>query len=250
MFRGKMTNKIPPFRLLLWCSLPIIVATTLVSLLRPTLPHWSGPGFLGLIIITAAYIDLKLGTEQNQKFSRLLKASMAIVVTIILSGVGVINHYPGTMGNQSKAEMGSGDFTLDMYGWEALRPEFEKIRNEDIRIGRMSANAPVLTNNWFPGGHLYYYVAYPLGMRLLGVGSVNALHKFWWLNSINGTLDEGDDAYFIVPSNYFTDPNALYGSNFGEIEEPIRIAQKRNGRVARYWFIYRLEKARKPVGGR
>lgn len=250
MFRGKLTYKIPPFRLLLWCSLPIIVATTLVSLLRPTLPHWSGPGFLGLILITAAYIDLKLGTEQNQKFSRLLKASMAIIATVILSGVGVINHYPGTLGNQSKAEMGSGDFTLDMYGWKALRPKFEKIRDEDIRTGRMSANAPLLTNNWFPGGHLYYYIAYPLGMRLLGVGSVNALHKFWWLNSINGTLDAGGDAYFIAPSNYFTNPNALSGFNFGKIGQPLRIAQKRNGRVARYWYIHRLKNAQKFFGGR
>ena len=31
--------------LLLWCSLPIIGCTMLVSLFRDTLPHWSGPGF-------------------------------------------------------------------------------------------------------------------------------------------------------------------------------------------------------------
>jgi len=249
IFRGAWTYKIPPFRLLLWCSLPIIVATTLVSLLRPTLPHWSGPGFLGLILITAVFIDDRLGTGQNQRFSRLSKASVAIISTVILSGILVINHYPGTLGDRSTEKMGSGDFTLDMYGWKALRPEFEKIRNEDIRTGQMSANAPLLINNWFPGGHLYHYIAYPLGMRLLGVGPVNALHKFWWLNSINGTLDTGGDAYFIAPSNYFTDPTELHDLSFGIVKNPVRIAQKRNGRVARYWYIYRLKKARKTVGG-
>ncbi len=247
---GTWTYKIPPFRMLLWCSLPIIVATTLVSLLRPTLPHWSGPGFLGLMLITAVFIEHRLGSEPNQRFSRLLEASVTIIATVILSGVGVINHYPGTLGNQNETKMGSGDFTLDMYGWKALRPEFEKIRDEDIRTSRVSANAPLLIYNWFPGGHLYYYIAYPLGMRLLGVGPVNALHKFWWLNIMNGSLDAGDDAYFITPSNYLTDPTKLHDLNFGEIEKPIRLTQKRNGRVTRYWYIYRLRKARIAVDGR
>ncbi|MBB5286997.1 hypothetical protein HNQ92_005159 [Rhabdobacter roseus] len=237
-------------KVLLWCSLPIILATSLVSLLRPTLPHWSGPGFVGLTLISTAYLDFKMPSEVDFKFpSGLLRAAGVLMAIVVLTGPLLINYYPGTLGKQSGLETGSGDFTLDMYGWKALLPVFEKIRADDIRLGRMSPDAPLLTHKWFPGGHLYYYLAYPLHMRLVGVGDVYDLHKFSWLNALNGTGAQGTDAYFIVPSNYFTDPRGLYAPDFQKIEGSRRIVQKRSGRVARYWYVYRLKNARNQLGG-
>ncbi len=234
-------------KLLLWCSLPIIFSTCLVSLLRPTLPHWSGPGFLGLILLAAGFVDSEF---QSRLYSRLLKASALLITTIILAGVLLIDFYPGTLSTRPEPQTGSGDFTLDMYGWKACRPVFEKIRDSDLRSGRMSPAAPLIVHKWFPGGHLYFYLAYPLGMRLLGVGPVNDLHKFRWLNTLSGPLAQGTDAYFISPSNYFTDPNELYRADFRQIEKPVRIAQRRNGKVARYWYVYRMKGAKSRIESR
>lgn len=234
-------------KLLLWCSLPIILATCLVSLLRPTLPHWSGPGFLGLILLVAGFIDLKFQSGEHRLYSRLLKTSAILIATIIIAGVLLIDFYPGTLNTRPEPRTGSGDFTLDMYGWKSFRSAFEHIREQDLQLGRMSPAAPLIVNKWFPGGHLYFYLAYPLGMRLLGVGPVNDLHKFQWLNAQNGTIAEGTDAYFISPSNYFTDPNELYRVDFQQIEKPVRFVQRRNGEVARYWYVYRMKGAKSRI---
>lgn len=234
-------------KLLLWCSLPIILATCLVSLFRPTLPHWSGPGFLGLILLAAGFMDLRLQNGKYRVYSRLLKTSAFLIATVMLAGVLLIDFYPGTLGSRSEPQTGSGDFTLDMYGWKAFKPAFERIRNQDIKSGKMSSVAPLIVHKWFPGGHLYFYIAHPLGMRLLGVGPVNDLHKFRWLNAQNGTIAQGTDAYFVSPSNYFTDPNELYHADFREIEKPLRITQRRNGKLARYWYVYRMKGAKRSL---
>jgi hypothetical protein len=46
--------------LLLWISLPLIFTFWGLSLFNPTLPHWTGPGFIGLFIIGGIYWSLVL----------------------------------------------------------------------------------------------------------------------------------------------------------------------------------------------
>ncbi|MEI7663768.1 MAG: glycosyltransferase family 39 protein, partial [Bacteroidota bacterium] len=43
-------------RLLLLTSVPLVLVFQSFSLFRSTLPHWTGPGYLGLIIIAAAFL--------------------------------------------------------------------------------------------------------------------------------------------------------------------------------------------------
>ena len=226
-------------KLLLWCSLPIILATCTVSLFRPILPHWSGPGFVGCILLSSAYVDFKLDARQRL-YPRLLRTSALLMVIVILAGVTVINFYPGTLGNKMESKMGAGDFTLDMTGWKELSKEFNMLRVDDIASKRMPGNAPLVTHKWFPGGHQYYYVAYPNRIPFLGLGQLNDLHKFLWLNELQSTAKIGSDAYFITSSDSFTDPHIIYKGLFRKIDTPRRIMQKRAGHIARYWFIYRL----------
>ncbi|WP_221391444.1 glycosyltransferase family 39 protein [Dyadobacter sp. NIV53] len=227
-------------QILLWCSLPIIFCTVLVSIFRFTLPHWSGPGFLGLMLLSAAYIDFRMKSGTNL-YTRLLKISATLIAVVIVAGTLLVNFYPGTLSTRPWPKTGSGDFTLDISGWEGLSDEFKKLRLNDIKTGRMSAETPIVTHKWFPGGHLLYYVAYPLKMRFTGIGQLNELHKFVWLNVIYGSPAIGSNAYFITSSDDFADPNILYGKIFQIIEKPYRTPQIRNGNVARYWYVYRLK---------
>lgn len=229
--------------LLLWCSVPIIVSTTLVSLFRSTLPHWSGPGFLGFMIISAAFIDSNL-TNYSKVTYRLLVASVYLILLIGVAGLALVRCYPGTLSDKTLANTGLHDPTLDVYGWDELQPVFSKIRQVDVANNRMTEQDPLITHNWFPGGHLYFYVAYPLKMRFIGLGKMNELHKFQWLNSIYGTITPGSNAYYIAPSNNFSDAAELYGQSFSSIEKLATIRQTRSGKTARYWYVYRLIGAR------
>lgn len=81
-------------------------------------------------------------------------------------------------------------------------------------------------------------------MRFIGLGSLNDLHKFHWLNSNYGLINPGSNAYFITPSNNFTYPNELYANTFTSIEKAATITQKRSGENARYWYVFRLKGAK------
>lgn len=235
--------------LLYWCSLPIIACTMLVSLFRDTLPHWSGPGFLGLILLGAAWADNFIFPTLNNLPKKLLNGSVLLILFVFTVGPILIRSYPGTMSPKPFPHTGAGDATLDITGWEQLLPAFEKLRNDDIASGRMQRDAPMVVHKWFPGSHIYYHVAYPLGMRTVGVGKLEDLHQFAWLNRLYGQVAAGADAWYISPSNNFSAPSQLFEGQFERFEKAGTITQRRNGHVARYWFVYRLRNARRRFGG-
>lgn len=239
--RRRETEMSPRIALLLWCSLPIIAATIVVSLFRPTLPHWSGPGFVGLILLSSHDISNNFRKSRRGLISRLVSASIGLMIFIVVAGLATVRYYPGTLGNNLAPNTGAGDATLDIYGWEQLLPEFRKIRLEDMRTPTMTEEAPLVVHKWFPGAHLYYYVAFPLGMNVRGMGTLHDLHKFVWLNDMNPPLSAGSCAYFISPSNNFTDPSVIYKNQFDSIELAAKIPCRRNGKLARYWYVFRLK---------
>jgi hypothetical protein len=56
-------------------------------------------------------------------------------------------------------------------------------------------------------------------------------------------LAQGDDAYYITPSNDFKDPAEIYSAQFRRIEKAGTITQRRGGKTARFWYVYRLKGA-------
>jgi 4-amino-4-deoxy-L-arabinose transferase-like glycosyltransferase len=235
------------FRLLLLCGLPLICLATCISLFRSTLSYWSGPGFTGLMLVTASILEGKL-KSRHTRYAMLLTTSIIFILVTIVFGAIIVKNYPGTIGKKREPFVGKGDFTLDRYGWDDIKQKFNSLRNTDIEEKRMRPNAPLLVNKWFPGGHICFYIAYPLGMRTVGYGKLNDLHKFAWLNSQQGLIYPGQDAYFITPSNYFSDPLVLYKDAFDSISLPDVFMEKRNGSLTRYWYVYRLKHARKKLG--
>ncbi|WP_342087392.1 ArnT family glycosyltransferase [Dyadobacter sp. OTU695] len=243
LVRKKVFADAASVALLLWCSLPIIGCTMLVSLFRDTLPHWSGPGFIGLMLIGAAWADGVILPTISNLPRKLLIGSVGLILFVFTVGPILIRCYPGTMSSAPFPRTGAGDATLDITGWEQLLPAFEKLRNDDVANGRMQRNAPMVVHKWFPGSHIYYHVAYPLGMRTVGVGKLEDLHQFAWLNAIYGQVAAGSDAWYITPSNNFTDPAVQFAGQFERFEKAGTITQRRNGHAARHWYIYRLKNA-------
>jgi hypothetical protein len=104
----------------------------------------------------------------------------------------------------------------------------------------MSESSSIIVGKWFPAGHLEFYTSRTTGLPLIGIGPLQDIHKFAWLNKERPTLFIGADAYCIVPSNVPFNVAESYGSYFGTIDAPIVIEQKRGGVVVRNFLVYRL----------
>ncbi|MCU7693073.1 glycosyltransferase family 39 protein [Haoranjiania flava] len=233
--------------MLLWFSLPIIIVTTGVSLFRSTLPHWSGPGFIALMLMTAYVADAVAARRKSFYFTG-LKISAAVIVVALVAGVAAINFYPGTLNpNKDIKKHGQYDFTLDMSGWRSFGKAFEEVYKADLRSGIIKPGTPVLLENWFPAAHILFYVNKGNNIPFKSVGSLNRLHKFAWLNLGKENIKQGQNAYFIASSNYFIDPAELYGNDFSRIKLSKVLASKRGGKTTRYFFIYHLLDARKEL---
>jgi hypothetical protein len=235
-------NKLPVLssqkRILLLCSLPLIITATIISLFKNVLPHWTGPAYSSLILFTACYF----AKQKNDKkiMPRPILFANVLLTVIITSGILLVNFFPGTLGKKDKQLYGEGDFTLDMYGWKNLKPDLIKIIEADIKNGLMKPGAVIIGNKWFPAAHTDFYVAMPLKKDLIAIGDTNEIHQYAWINSKRKILQPGDDAYCITPSNYNADVKDIYAPNFTTILPPQIIEQKRNGTVCRYFYIWRL----------
>jgi hypothetical protein len=230
-------------RILLFCSLPLIITATVISLFKNVLPHWTGPAYSGLILLTACYFAKQKDKTITDKkiMPRPILLASALLAVIIMAGIILINFLPGTLGKKDKKLCGEGDFTLDMYGWRKLAPDFAKIIITDINDGLMKPDAVIICNKWFPAAHTDFYVAMPLKKDLVAIGDTNDIHQYAWINTKRKILKPGDDAYCIVPSNYYVDVQANYATYFKTILPPQIIEQKRNGAVCRYFYIWRLQ---------
>ncbi len=222
----------------LFCmSIPMLLVFWSISLFNSTLPHWTGPAFIPLFIIGGLYLDKKSGTD----FPIWNKASIFLVAIVLILGILLIRLSPINFGSKDKANYGEYCPTLDMSGWNELGKSFALIVKKDIAENKIRANAVLLANNWFPAGHLEFYVSPIAQMPLIGIGLLADLHKFAWLNQKRPYLKIGSDAYCIVPSNLPINVKEVYGVYFKEIQAPIILPQIRCGGTVRYFYIYRLK---------
>ena len=231
---------------LLWMSLPLILIFWFVALFNPTLPHWSGPAFIPLMILAGMYIDQK----KLQWPVYILRTAVALVFTILWTLVIIVQKYPGNFGSQEKQNLGEYCPTLDLSGWKNFSDTFKIVVDQD-QSNHVMGKAPfIIVGKWFPAGHLEFYTARTTGLSLIGLGPLQDIHKFAWLNKQRPALTLGTDAYCIVPSNVPFDVTTAYQSYFKTIDAPQIIYQVRSGVVVRIFLIYRMHgciKLPKPI---
>lgn len=239
-------NKLPLLsshrKILLLTSLPLIITATAISFFKTVLPHWTGPSYTSLILLAACHFSAKKTDTASQKWMehKPVEIAIAMLLSIIATGILLINYYPGTLGKKDKAFLGEGDFTLDMYGWDKLRSSISKLVQDDMQSGRMKSNSVIISNKWFPAAHIDYYVAMPLKKDLVAIGDTSDIHQYAWINQQRQTLQGGDDAYCIIPSNIYFDVDKTYGALFTIVDPPKIIDQERNGKLCRRFYVYRL----------
>ena len=231
----------PLYKIFLWLSLPLILVILVMSFFNETLPHWSGPAYTSLLLPAGVYLDkiTRPGLSPS-----LLKVSGTVFLFVVMIGILAINFMPVSIGSADEKNLGKGDITLDMTGWEGFSRRFDSLYLADMRSGAIKPGATILSDYWFPAAHLDHYLAQPYNLNILAIGPLQDIHHYAWMNGYRKQIKSGEDAYFIYPSNYYGPPKSSLKNCFERAEDSIVFTQYRSGRPVRNFVIYRLHGAK------
>ncbi len=243
-FKGRFPDQKPELRILVTIALPVILLFLGFSLFRRTLPHWTGPAYMTLIPLAAMYLrDITQKGKNGKLYPPAVVGALGFLILVITLALLQINK--GWFLNKgidpaTGKRSGIKDITLDLYGWEQLHKGFYKIYQHDTTTGHMQKDAIILSQRWFPAANLDYYVARPMGIKLLTLAEIERTHKYAWITQYRGGFYPGMDAYFFSSSYDFADPNSYYKDYFIRIEKPDTIPVYRNKRLVMYHYVWRL----------
>lgn len=237
-------------RLILCLSLPLILMFWIFSLTKQVLPHWTAPSFVLLLLFVAAQLADKHKVKNEYiVVPKSIITALSVLLFVLVVGVVEIKtgFIPLNFSERSKTiqRFGEGDFTLDMYGWRDIRPEFQEIRESFISEGEMKESDGMIALKWYPLANLDYYVANPLGINMYGFRDPSEIHKYAWINKERGDLQLGDDYWFLTESFDYYEPNKYLKHYFREIVPVDTITIERCGKPAKYVFVYTLKDLKK-----
>ena len=240
-FRKKLGLEPMVQRLILLTALPMIGLFLFFSLTHNTLPHWTGPAYNMLILLSAVWLGELKTPKQAQK---IVVTSLSVLALTLVVGVMEIKTGFIPLDHHTEArEVGKDDFTLDLYGWNQVKDQFAALRLERIAAGEMKEEDAIIGNNWFPTASIDYYVARPLEMKVLGYGPLDRIHKYQWVNEELGGFEIGANYWYLADSHYFIDPEQAYAYvNFHDIKLVGVLPVERNGKVVRNIFVYECKK--------
>ena len=225
-------------RIILWISVPLVLVFLSFSFFRSTLPHWTGPGYLGFIFIAAAFLaEPKRPDSRTRLIPWPVAISLTFILLVVVAGFGQIR-YGWVPLNKWKID----DISHDLTGWEQLGDRFAQLATKDEELGRMDKASPILTFRWFPAANFDYYVGRKINKQVYALGTLERIHKYHWINEIRGDLPQGTNAYYIALSDDYEDPVALYGSLFNTILPADTLYITRQHDTIRKAFVYRLIK--------
>jgi Dolichyl-phosphate-mannose-protein mannosyltransferase len=217
-----------PFSLLQWLSLPLICTSLLLSLWNDTLPHWSGVAYCTLLPVAAVYLRKSLSQE---RLPRIVKLALGFSMVAIFAIAIAVNFFPGTIGGKDLPKFGKDDPTLDMSGFRAFARDFSAANG--------SGHFVVISDYWFPAAHFNFYL--PKEYTVLAVGPLQDIHHFAFINTPVNNLREGDDAFFVTVSNFYNPPSERLTRSFSAVRLQRKIPQRRNGKIARYFYVFALK---------
>lgn len=236
------------FAFLGYMALPLVVVLLYLSLFRTVYPHWSGPAYVSLIPVSAAFLARRSRLQQH--FPRWIKAALIATLLFMMGWPLVLRYYPGTWGSKSEIDLGTGDVTLDRYGWKEGGKAFAHYYNEQLSKGFIAPNTPLVCNTWW-GAHVEYYFARPANTTMIGLGTLGQAHHYLWTNSLRKDSVNMQEAFCIVPSDEYYNPAVVFQNYYRHIVPVKKLTLYRNGLAARHFYVYRLQgwKGSLPMAG-
>lgn len=230
-------------RLLIITGLPLIILFLVFSLFRRTLPHWSGPAYISMILIASVYLRDKINLSKRM-IPFPVKLSVCLMLAIVILGAAQINYgfIPFNKSVSSQSELGKNDFTLDMYGWKQAGEKFKEINRKLIESGKISSDASLIGYKWYNAAHIDYYIGTPLNKKTFATGRLDEIRNLNWINKKRGRIENVKDAYYISPSRAFRDPIEIFSDMFRIIEPVDTIRIERSGEIVENMFVYIMKR--------
>ncbi|MGB5322413.1 hypothetical protein, partial [Lutimonas sp.] len=126
---------------------------------------------------------------------------------------------------------------LDMFGWDQFKNELTTLEAERPEL----VGLPLVSNKWYPGSHLFYYVARPMGKSIYVLGDMKDMHKYFWINEEMPPLTEGQSGIYITYSRNSKDPGKVMNSYFEQMTLLKEFPVLRSDRTVEYGYIYLLQ---------
>lgn len=217
-----------------WIALPHAGFLLFVALFRDTtLPHWSGPAYVTLVPLAAIQLA---EVPRRRLLPRAVLGAGATYLCTLCAWMGVVHYYPGTYGSKVPERLGSGDISLDIYGWEEAGVAFGRLYRSELKAGRISTGTPLVASYWW-GAHLEYYFCRPNGVPFRALGPIADIREYYWRPGSGDPLPAvafcilASDEHYGLPEEGFTRKQALY-----------RISVTRSGQPAHTFVVWRLER--------
>jgi hypothetical protein len=228
---------------ILFMSIPLELVFVSFSIFNSTLPHWTGPAYIGFILIAASFLKKRIGKSTLSILVPWpIRMALLITVILVIGGLGQIK-----LGWIPFKRFKSDDFSAQLYGWRQLGEKFSPIAQKDRESGTMPAGSPIITFRWFPAANLHYYVATPVNIKVYALGTLTRIHKYFWIDKEQGNIPKGSSVYYLAFSDDFSDPGDLYGKLFDTIHLPDTIPIYRGKELIRNVFVYRLYGLKKEI---
>lgn len=233
-YRSKVHSRHKLHAIFLYTSLPLLFLLIFSSLFNNTLPHWAGPSYVSLSVLTGYHLSFRTYfTSKKLNWKLLITWPLFVFLTLPV----FVLSYPGTVGLKQPGKMGKGDPSIEMYGWKKAAKILFPL------LDSMKQRHPGLTiigNKWFPAAHIEEYIARPNQIQVICLGPPDQIHQYYFLNDERKPLKTGDTALFIMPSNNPEDPSLIFKNNFRSVDYINRYAITRGGKTCKYLFVYRL----------
>jgi len=228
---------------ILFMSIPLELVFVSFSIFNSTLPHWTGPAYIGFILIAASFLSERIGKSTlSILIPWPIRLALLITVLLVIGGLGQIK-----LGWIPFNRLKSDDFSAQLYGWRQLGEKFSPIAQKDRERGAMSAGSAIITFRWFPAANLDYYVATPVNIKVYALGTLTRIHKYFWIDKKQGNIPKGTSVYYLAFSDDFSNPEDLYGKLFDTIYLPDTIPIYRGRELIRNVFVYRLHGLKKEI---
>lgn len=245
VFKGKLKINRAYSHIILLATLPLIFSVLFFSLFRSTLPHWSAPAYTSLILLAAVWLDQK-GESFKIRASIPLTVALSILAIVLVLGILQIRLAPFNIDHATNYhDLGKNDPSLDLVGFGQTGEEFAKIVQQDRQDGTITNDAILVGNNWFPLANYDYYAASPIGMKVYGIGQLDRIHKYAWINQQNGGFNYGMDAYYITDSRDYRSPFGVFEDYFEIVESADTIQIYTGNKIVKRAFIFHLKNLQK-----
>ncbi len=235
IYKKNKVNTDSNSNLLIYISLPYILIFAAISAFRFTLPHWSGPGYIGLIVLTA-----KVLTSMHfnwQYIKRIVVISNLVILLVLILGPIVVNSgIPFLKGTVTK-----NDVTLDMYGWRQLSAQLDSLVKTK-GLNPQADRVAIITSKWFPAAHIDFYYAQKRNIKLFALGPIDQIHKYWWINQRRGPICNNSRFFYITSSAGYKHPSYLINDKyFTSSAHPDTIRILRKGKVVKTFEVTELK---------